>query len=161
VRVAGKDARDLVFAGPAGLVRAAARDGFRPAAAPPGSDSRSVEVADVDNSGELDFVLPHAVWFSEKGSLRKTPLPGGDRALVFDYDSDGDLDVYLSAAGGDRLLRNNLDGSWTDVTSSALPAGTASGSRPRARSRRSRRRTSTPTAGRTWSGPRRPPRRSR
>lgn len=40
-------------------------------------------------------------------------------AAFFDFDSDGDLDVYLFGSGGaDRLLQNNLDGTWTDVTGS-------------------------------------------
>src|SRR5262249_28110559 len=33
---------------------------------------------------------------------------------------------YVSSAAGDKLLRNNLDGTWTDVTVSALPKGMAS-----------------------------------
>jgi tetratricopeptide (TPR) repeat protein len=44
------------------------------------------------------------------------PAPYQEVAF-FDYDNDGDLDVYLYAANRpDKLLRNNLDGSWTDVT---------------------------------------------
>ncbi len=44
------------------------------------------------------------------------PAPYGSAAFL-DFDLDGDLDVYLSGGGKpDRLLRNNLDGSWTDVT---------------------------------------------
>lgn len=39
------------------------------------------------------------------------------RAVFFDFDLDGDLDVYLSGGPGhDQLLRNNLDGTFTDVT---------------------------------------------
>ena len=42
---------------------------------------------------------------------------GFARPSFFDFDLDGDLDVYLF--GGpkpDQLLRNNLDGTFTDVT---------------------------------------------
>ena len=40
-------------------------------------------------------------------------------AAFIDFDSDGDLDAYLYASGGpDRLSRNNLDGTWSDVTGS-------------------------------------------
>ncbi len=49
---------------------------------------------------------------------RLYPIPAPFTAVVFfDYDLDGDLDVYL--VGGnkpDQLLRNNLDGTFTDVT---------------------------------------------
>jgi tetratricopeptide (TPR) repeat protein len=38
-------------------------------------------------------------------------------AAFFDFDLDGDLDVYLfGGARPDQLLRNNLDGTFTDVT---------------------------------------------
>jgi tetratricopeptide (TPR) repeat protein len=45
-------------------------------------------------------------------------VPTPYRGVAFvDYDNDGDLDVYLYGAKvPDKLLRNNLDGSWTDVT---------------------------------------------
>ncbi|MGH9441184.1 MAG: FG-GAP-like repeat-containing protein [Thermoanaerobaculia bacterium] len=45
-------------------------------------------------------------------------VPASYRAAEFlDFDLDGDLDVYLDgSAGPDRLLRNNRDGTWTDVT---------------------------------------------
>jgi tetratricopeptide (TPR) repeat protein len=49
-------------------------------------------------------------------ALYAAPAPFG-AAVFFDYDLDGDLDVYLH--GGtkqDQLLRNNLDGTFTDVT---------------------------------------------
>ncbi|GIX07378.1 MAG: RNA-binding protein [Candidatus Poribacteria bacterium] len=35
---------------------------------------------------------------------------------VGDYDNDGDPDLYLTALGPDRLLRNNGDGTFTEVT---------------------------------------------
>ena len=121
VRVAGRDGRDLVFAGDGGLRVAPARDGYRPAPPLPGSASRTVAVADVHNSGELDLVVPGALWTAEKGSFRKTAIAGGERILPLDYDNDGDLDLYVSSRSGDHLLRNNLDGTWTDVTAAALP----------------------------------------
>ena len=140
VRAAGKEGRDLVFASRKGLVTASARDGYRAGAPLAASASRAVEVADVTNSGELDIVTPGALWVRDKEAWRKTGIAAGDRVLPIDYDSDGDLDLYVSAGSGDRLLRNNLDGTWTDVTKTALPAGVSSrcrgggGLRPRRRS---------------------------
>lgn len=127
VHSTGKDGRDLAFAGASGIVIARAKEGFRAAAPLPGSAGvASFEIADVENSGELGAVAPGALFTPAGGSWRKTPLPAGERVLPLDYDSDGDLDLYVSSASGDRLLRNNLDGTWTDVTASALPEATAS-----------------------------------
>ncbi|HSB37379.1 MAG TPA: VCBS repeat-containing protein, partial [Thermoanaerobaculia bacterium] len=130
VRVAGKDARDLAFAGPGGLrVAAAQGKAFRVGAAVSGPAASDLAVADVTNSGELDLITPGALWAREGDAYRKVPLPGGERVTAFDVDADGDLDLYVSAASGDRLLRNNLDGTWTDTASAAgLPKGVASGS---------------------------------
>jgi hypothetical protein len=51
------------------------------------------------------------------------PAPYHEVAFI-DYDNDGDLDVYLhGAAIPDKLLRNNLDDSWTDVTAATGDAG--------------------------------------
>src|SRR5262249_37906401 len=45
-------------------------------------------------------------------------------AAFFDFALDGDLDVYLfGGPGPDRLLRNNLDGTFTDVTAATGDAG--------------------------------------
>ena len=127
VRPAGKDGRDLALAGASGIVFARAGEGFRAGPPVPGSArTASLEVADVENSGELGLVVPGALFTPGTGGWRKTPLPEGLRVLPVDYDSDGDLDLYVSSRAGDRLLRNNLDGTWTDVTASALPATTAS-----------------------------------
>lgn len=127
VRAGGRDGRDLVLAGEAGLLLATARDRFRTTVAVTSSAVRNVEVADVMNSGQLDLVTPGALWIAEKSGYRKTPIASGDRVLPIDYDSDGDLDLFVSAKAGDRLLRNNLDSTWTDATaSSGLPSGLSS-----------------------------------
>ncbi|MCK6684475.1 MAG: FG-GAP-like repeat-containing protein [Thermoanaerobaculia bacterium] len=53
---------------------------------------------------------------SGKPDLFAIPAPHS-RAVFLDFDLDGDLDVYLHAAPApDKLLRNNLDGSFSDVT---------------------------------------------
>ncbi len=135
VRIAGKTARDLAFAAPSGLRVATSTDSsgrFRWSPEIPGSaGGRDLAVADVTNSGELDLVTPDALWTPASGAYRKTTLgPGGDdaRAVIpFDVDADGDLDLYVSGSSGDRLFRNNLDGTFADVTeASGIPKGTAS-----------------------------------
>jgi Flp pilus assembly protein TadD len=126
--VAGRDGRDLAMAGDAGLRLAEAGPaGYRVGGSLAGSGSGDVLVADVTNSGELDVVSPGALWVRGPSAWGRTALPPGDRVTALDFDADGDLDVYVSAKGGDRLVRNNLDGTWTDVTAPAgIPAGLAS-----------------------------------
>ncbi len=128
VRVTGKNARDLALAGEGGLsVATASESGYRVAPAIPGSGSSAVVVADVTNSGSLDLVTPRALWLEENGSYHRVAIEPGQSVVAFDFDADGDLDLYVSSKSGDHLLRNNLDGSWTDVTAaSGIPAGTAS-----------------------------------
>ncbi len=129
VRAAGKEARDLAFAGPAGVRLASAQaNGFRAGNTIPGSAGADLVVADVTNSGELDFVTPGGLWVRDGESFRKVALAAAEKVAVWDVDADGDLDLYVSSSSsGDHLLRNNLDGTWTDVTeASGLPKGIAS-----------------------------------
>ena len=68
-------------------------------------------------------------WKHGAGSPRKTNIREqiGSGVALLDYDRDGWLDIYLltgpaavpSATLGNRLYRNNRDGSFTDVTESA------------------------------------------
>ena len=128
VRAAGKDSRDLVFAGDFGL-RVARRGagGLRAGAAIGEGPAADVAVADVTNSGELDFVAPGSLWVREADTYRRVPIPAGEQVTLVDVDADGDLDIYVSSPAGDHLMRNNLDGSWLDVTvASGLPRGVAS-----------------------------------
>ncbi|MFY9550223.1 MAG: VCBS repeat-containing protein, partial [Thermoanaerobaculia bacterium] len=119
---------DLAFAGPAGLRIASAQGrAFRVGAPIAAAGSSDLVVADVTNSGELDLVTPGALWVRDGEAYRKIALPGGERVAAFDMDADGDLDLYISSPSGDHLLRNNLDGTWTDVTEAAgLPKGVGS-----------------------------------
>ena len=75
---------------------------FRAPAATGEDLGRLLRKVDLRNSGSAEaYTLP----------------PGFSQVVFFDYDLDGDLDVYLH--GGtkpDQLLRNNLDGTFTDVT---------------------------------------------
>src|SRR5262245_22364806 len=126
VRSSGRDGRDLVFASDQGLLVAPAKDAYRPGAPLPGSASRTVEVADIANSGGFDLATPGLLWTAGKDGYRKTAIAAGEKVLPIDFDNDGDLDLYVSGPRGDHLLRNNLDGTWTDVTASALPGPIAS-----------------------------------
>ena len=50
----------------------------------------------------------------------------GMGAAFADYDADGDTDIYLTAVGGNRLLRND-DGRFTDVTAALAIDGLSQG----------------------------------
>ncbi len=76
-------------------------------------------MADVTNSGRFDFAAPGALWVAEGTGWRKTAAPEADSVTAIDFDNDGDLDLYFCGPSGDRLMRNNLDGTWTDATRSA------------------------------------------
>jgi hypothetical protein len=61
--------------------------------------------------------LLRRVDLANSGAASVYPIPAPFTAAVFfDFDLDGDLDVYLlGASRPDQLLRNNLDGTYTDV----------------------------------------------
>ena len=76
------------------------------------------------NNGDLTFTNMAA----EAGVNRTSPeLPDGLGASFGDYDLDGDLDLFVAGwrkpdgkpALGNRLFRNNGDGTFTDVTTEA------------------------------------------
>jgi len=48
-------------------------------------------------------------------SPRRPLADGGVGCAVTDFDSDGDLDLYVAAYGNDKLYRNNGNGTFTDV----------------------------------------------
>ena len=75
---------------------------FRPPAASEENAERLLRKVDLKNSGTPE--------------IYSIPAPF-TAAVFFDYDLDGDLDVYLyGGSKPDQLLRNNLDGTFTDVT---------------------------------------------
>ncbi len=46
---------------------------------------------------------------------RRPLVDGSVGCAVTDFDTDGDLDLYVAAYGNDKLWRNNGDGSFTDI----------------------------------------------
>jgi hypothetical protein len=46
---------------------------------------------------------------------RRPLMDGSVGCAVTDFDTDGDLDLYVAAYGDDKLYRNNGDGTFTDV----------------------------------------------
>ncbi len=62
--------------------------------------------------------LLRRVDLANSGAAAQYPVPAPFvSAVFFDYDLDGDLDVYLyGGSKPDQLLRNNLDGTFSDVT---------------------------------------------
>ena len=98
---------------------------------------------DFDNDGFVDLYFvsgapgsSNALYRNERnGTFEDVTQRSGTAAVtkayktgvaVGDYDNDGDLDLYVTALGPNILLRNNGDGTFTDVTG---PAGVAGGAR--------------------------------
>jgi Tfp pilus assembly protein PilF len=81
----------------------------------------AVAVGDYNNDGFPDLCSGARLVTNHKGVLRAEakPVHAGEfsRCLWVDYDHDYDLDLLLFGAT-QALVRNNGDGSWTDVTPS-------------------------------------------
>ncbi|HHO51241.1 MAG TPA: VCBS repeat-containing protein, partial [Deltaproteobacteria bacterium] len=93
-------------------------------------------VGDLDGDGWLELWMTEESglisFTSGPSGLIQSEAPSGDLTLgsggvTADYDGDGDLDVYLArwvgwpgpeepGYGANRLLRNDGDGTFTDVT---------------------------------------------
>lgn len=101
----------------------------------PDSMGAACAVFDADGDGDLDILFAHGVWGEDGPELVEHPLylqaPDGrfERATssglrggygqgvaVGDIDADGDLDVYLSCFGPDRLFINAGDARFTDAS---------------------------------------------
>lgn len=100
------------------------------------SDGLGAVAGDYDNDGRPDlFVIGRAAnrLYRQQpdGSFTSVPVNAGDAgatadapaAAFADIDHDGDLDIFLSSPN--RVLRNNGNGTFNDVTATAGLAGTA------------------------------------
>ncbi|MGB0135585.1 FG-GAP-like repeat-containing protein [Dokdonella sp.] len=78
----------------------------------------------IEGSPTATGLLRRTDWKNRgEADIYDVPKPYSEVAFI-DFDNDGDLDVYLYGADApDQLLRNNLDGSWTNVTAATGDAG--------------------------------------
>ncbi len=103
----------------------------------PGRSSGLERVSFADISGRLGLTLPPQQTSPDSQSqikagdysldyARRNLVPLFGPSLAFgDYNSDGHTGIYVvNPAGSNRLLRNNGDGTFTDVTDKAGVAGT-------------------------------------
>jgi len=100
-------------------------ESLRPRAGPP----IPVSLAEKRAGPDLDpDRLSRAADLRNDGRPEPYAIPAPFRGVLFsDLDLDGDLDVYLFGSGGpDRLLRNNLDGTWADVSAATGDASFSS-----------------------------------
>lgn len=90
-----------------------------------------VAAGDYDNDGDVDLLVSGVVLFENDGSGIFTDATaaaglggvGGNGGLFADIDNDGDLDVFTmvnSLAEYDRIFVNNGDGTFIDVTDTAI-----------------------------------------
>lgn len=102
-------------------------------------NGQGVGLIDYDNDGLIDILLPNGSTSSRVESASRsgprlyrnlgawrfedvTDRSGiqrndfGNGVAIADYDADGDFDIYLTNWGPNALLRNNGDGTFSDVT---------------------------------------------
>lgn len=120
------------------------RSGHRDRFLLPESIGGGAALFDMDNDGDLDAYLVQAGSLSDPNANESSKLfrnrgdgtfedvsvgSGADirgygmGAACGDYDNDGDTDLFVTAVGRSRLLRNDGAGRFTDVTDSAGVAG--------------------------------------
>jgi len=100
----------------------------------------SCAVGDYDNDGKPDVVLvtndrvflfhnEGGGKFSDQTKATHVEVGGHPLSATFlDYDHDGDLDLYVTRSdGGNLLLRNNGDNTFTDVTAQTQLQGDGAG----------------------------------
>ena len=113
---------------------------FAPAGSMPivASQARGVELFDWEGDGDLDIVVangfhnagrPDLLYLNNGSGMFTEATPailssvsrGSRRFRVGDVDGDGDKDLFLPGTNQSRLLRNDLHGTFADVTATNLP----------------------------------------
>ncbi len=87
---------------------------------------------DYNNDGYEDILFNGAILFKNNGDgtfmdvtteAGISPIPGANGGVWGDFDNDGYIDFYTFASGKettDRFWRNNKDGTFTDITMTAV-----------------------------------------
>ena len=107
-----------------------------------GGTGQGIAFADYNNDGFEDiYVVNHsgqlAVLYLNNGdgtftetavSAGVSVTAGGEGAVWFEHDKNGNIDLYIANKGGtNALMHNNGDGTFTDVTAASGTASTLPG----------------------------------
>jgi hypothetical protein len=134
----GNGQMDLLYGGGEGVTFMYANNdgtGFTQVTGPQYVFSQRSNFVDINNDGHLDAfvchdVQPNVYYLNDgngnltfhQGGLGDTPDGGNYGSIWIDYDSDGDLDLFIAKCRGgttpaniNQLHRNNGDGTFTEV----------------------------------------------
>lgn len=134
----GNGYNDLVYGGGSGITLMLANNtgtGYTPFTSNTYIFSQRTNFVDINNDGNLDIFVCHDVqpnvyfindsangMVFNQGGIGDFPSGGNYGSIWFDYDNDGDVDMFLSKCRGgntganiNELHRNNGDGTFTNV----------------------------------------------
>ncbi len=134
----GNGYNDLVYGGGSGITLMLANNtgtGYTPLTSNTYIFSQRTNFVDINNDGNLDIFVCHDVqpnvyfindsvngMVFNQGGIGDFPSGGNYGSIWFDYDNDGDVDLFISKCRGgntgahiNELHRNNGDGTFTNV----------------------------------------------